>query len=141
MLLDTNVISELMRSRPDPAVMDWFAEHSGARFHISAITRAEIMLGIALLPAGKRRAAIDGAARSMFAEEFGDRCLPFDDRAADLYGPLVATRVKAGKPMTVEDAQIAAIALSHGLPLVTRNVRDFAGIDGLTVVDPWQPGS
>jgi toxin FitB len=137
MVLDTNVLSELMRPSPDARVVAWFAGRAETGFLITAITRAEIMLGIELLPPGRRKEALAEAAGKMFNEEFGKRCLPFDEPAADLYAGIVAERTRAGQPISTEDAQIAAIALAQGLPLATRNTRDFANIKGLRTVDPW----
>lgn len=135
-LLDTNVLSELMRSQPDAAVLNWFNEQA-ARIYTSTITEAEILLGIALLPNGKRRDALAQAAEQMFEEDFAGRCLPFDRKAAQEYALLVASRTKSGLPVTTEDAQIAAIALSRQLPLATRNTKDFRRIDGLVIINPW----
>lgn len=137
-LLDTNVLSELMRSRPEQAVMDWFAERAGDVFYVSAVTQAEIMLGISLLPAGKRRDALSAAADEMFAQDFAGRCLPLDSASAVNYAAIVSGRRKAGLANTTEDAQIAAIALTHGYPLATRNTRDFLHIGGLALFNPWQ---
>jgi predicted nucleic acid-binding protein len=78
------------------------------------------------------------AAREMFDEDFRDLCLAFEDKAADCYGELVALRIRGGKPISVEDAQIAAIAVANGVSLVTRNVRDFADVAGLAVINPWE---
>lgn len=140
-LLDTNVLSEIMRPRPDAAVLAWFdAGVPGARFLVSAITHAEILLGIALLAVGKKRAALEAAAQQMFEQEFLHANLPFDEGAAIQYSALVAHRLKQGLPMSTEDAQIASIALHHKLPLATRNVSDFAGIPGLTLINPWDRG-
>lgn len=136
-LLDTNVVSELMRPRPDARVFAWFETHARTPFFASAITQAEIFLGIARLPVGKRRDALAIAADKMFQQDFANRCLPFDHAAAREYALLVASRIKSGKPISTEDAQIAAIAIRHRLPLVTRNSKDFARIEGLEVVDPW----
>jgi predicted nucleic acid-binding protein len=135
-LLDTNVLSELMRRDPDPRTVAWVDAQAGQRLHLSAVTRAEVELGIALLPEGRRKDGLRAAAARMFAE-FAGRCLPFDDRAASFYAVLVSARTRAGRPITVEDAQIAATALASGAVLVTRNVADFAGIEGLSVVDPF----
>lgn len=135
-LLDTNVVSELMRREPDPKVMAWVDAQIGQHLCISAVTRAEIELGIALLPQGRRKDGLRAAAGRMFAE-FAGRCLAFDGRAASLYAALVSARTRAGRPITVEDAQIAATGLAAGALLATRNVADFAGIDGLSAVDPF----
>lgn len=136
-LLDTNVLLELMRARPASPVLDWFARNAQASMHTSAVTQAEILTGIALLPAGKRRTALATAAGQMFALDFADRILGFEERAAERYATIVAARTRKGLPISTEDAQIAAIALAAGLPLVTRNTKDFAHIAGLTLVDPW----
>ncbi len=137
-LIDTNVLSELMRPRPLPVVLAWFEKQKEVEFYTSAITQAELLLGVALLPSGKRRNAIADAIERMFEQSFVGRCLPFDDLAAREYGVLVAERSRAGLPISTEDAQIAAIALSHQFTLVTRNTKDFLNIAGLELVDPWQ---
>ncbi len=137
-LLDTNVLSELMRPRPAVEVLDWFERQQGISFLICAITRAEILLGIALLPAGKRRESLAAAAEQMFIEDFAGKCLAFDARCATEYALLVAGRTRRGQPMSTEDGQIAAIALCHDLPLATRNGKDFQGVEGLVVVNPWE---
>ncbi len=136
-LLDTNVLSELMRAEPAPEVLAWFARQQGASFFVCAITRAEILLGIALLPAGKRRDKLAATAEQMFAEDFAGRCLPFDDACATEYAICVAARSHQGQAISTEDAQIASVALVHGLSLATRNGKDFKGIHGLTVFNPW----
>ncbi|MEO6658931.1 MAG: type II toxin-antitoxin system VapC family toxin [Burkholderiaceae bacterium] len=138
-LLDTNVLSELMRPRPEPQVLDWFSVQSPhTRFVISAITQAEILLGIALLPAGKKRSALTEVAQAMFEQEFHGLNLAFDERAAPLYATIVALRGRRGLPISVEDAQIAAIASHHGVPLATRNTKDFVHVPGLTLINPWE---
>jgi len=136
-LLDTNVLSELMRPQPSAVVLGWFAEQKSTVFYTSAITQAELLLGVALLPDGKRRVAIANAVEQMLEQDFVGRCLPFDDLAAHEYAVLVATRNKIGMPISTEDAQIAAIALHHGLALATRNIKDFRKINELVLLDPW----
>lgn len=136
-LLDTNVLSELMRPKPAIEVMGWFDRRAKDSFFVSAVTRAEILLGIALLPEGRRRDGLAAAAEQMFARDFTDRCLPFDDAAATEYALIVAARSRAGHVVSTEDAQIAAIALANGLALAIRTLKDFKGIDGLSVLDPW----
>ncbi|MBN1630046.1 MAG: type II toxin-antitoxin system VapC family toxin [Thermoleophilia bacterium] len=135
-LLDTNVISELMRREPDPSAASWVDAHPRSELHISAVTRGEIELGIGLLPDGKRKQGLKTVAMRVFAD-FHGRCLPFDERAASFYAEVVLGRRNAGRPISVEDAQIAAVALALGLTLATRNVADFAGIEGLQVVNPF----
>lgn len=139
-LLDTNVLSELMRPLPAPAVLAWFDARQAERTPLltSSITQAEVLLGIALLPVGRRRSALAVAAAGLFDEDFGvDACLPFDAAAAADYAVLVAARTAQGRPISTEDGQIAAIALSRGLALATRNGRDFEGIAGLALQNPW----
>lgn len=136
-LLDTNVVSELMRSQPDQAVMDWFAGRTGDVFFLSAITQAEIMLGISLLPAGKRRDALTVSAGGMFSQDFADRCFPFDSICVDNYAAIVSGRRATGQATSTEDAMIAATALTHGYPLATRNTKDFLHINDLRLYDPW----
>ncbi len=135
-LLDTNVLSELMRAEPCQAVVEWLDAQPENQLSISAVTRAEIELGIALLPEGKRRNALYAAALDMFLE-FDGRCLPFDEQAAIHYARLVSRRLAAGRPISVEDAQIASIAIVHSCSVVTRNTADFDGIDNLDIINPW----
>lgn len=136
-LLDTNVLSELMRERPDVTVLDWFAQNTQSAMHTSTITQAEILTGIALLPAGKRRTALAVAAEQMFEHDFAKRCLAFDAAAAKNYALILAARARQGQPISTEDAQIAAIALASGFVVVTRNTKDFENIDGLAMTNPW----
>lgn len=136
-ILDTNVVSELMRAQPEPLVLDWFLRQTAITFYTTAITQAEILLGIALLPAGKRRDLLADAAEKMFQEDFAGNCLPFDASCTARYASVVANRRRSGFSMTTEDAQIAAIALSRNLPLATRNTKDFLHIDGLVLYNPW----
>ena len=137
MLLDTNILSELMRPSPFPAVVEWLDAQPAEQLFISAVTQAEIELGLALLPEGRRKNELLQAAKEIFAL-FDDRNLPFDTAAAQEYALIVAARVKAGRPVSVEDAQIAAVARANNLRLVTRNSKDFELIDGLIVINPWE---
>ena len=138
-LLDTNVLSELMRPRPEPRVLAWFsAQAVQTRFLISAITQAEILLGIALLSAGKKRSALAAAAQTLFEQEFRGLNLAFDEHVAPGYAAIVGARSRSGAPISVEDAQIAAIAAHHRLPLATRNTKDFAQVSGLVLINPWE---
>lgn len=137
MLLDTNVLSECMRPRPALQVLAWLDAQPLHTLYTSAVSRADIELGLALMPAGQRQAGLAQAAQAMFEVDFAGRSLPFNDPAASHYARLVAARTRMGRPISVEDAQIAAIALAHGLPLATSNTADFEGIEGLEVVNPW----
>jgi predicted nucleic acid-binding protein len=136
-LLDTNVLSEFMRPQPAMQVVAWLDEQPAGEVWISAISRAEIELGLALMPKGKRQMALAQAAQAMFDEDFAGRCLPFDEAAAVHYARIVSARMRAGRPISVEDAQIAAVALAHGMVLATRNTANFAQIEGLDLVNPW----
>jgi toxin FitB len=135
-LLDTNVLSELMRREPDPGVLVWLDSQPRRRLCISAVTRAEIELGVALLPDGARKEALRIAATNMLGE-FTGRCLPFDDAASSHYAVVVAARAAIGRPISVQDAEIAAIALANAFVLATCNDADFTGIPGLTTINPW----
>ena len=140
-LLDTNVLSEFMRPRPAATVVAWLDKQPAGAVYTSAISRAEIELGLMLMPPGKRQEALSQAAWAMFAEEFNGRCLPFDEEAARHYARIVSARTRAGRPISVEDAQIAAIALARRMSLATRNTTDFEAIDGLEVINPWTDGA
>ena len=135
-LLDTNVLSELLRARPEPAVLAWFAVQAPDSLVVSAVTQAEMLLGARLLPAGQRRQQLQQALEAMFREDFSGRVLPFDTAAAADYADVVHARRNAGRPISQFDAQIAAIALCRGAGLATRNVADFEGC-GLAVDNPW----
>lgn len=136
-LLDTNVVSEIMRPAPESRLVAWLDAQPTGTLHVCAITRAEIELGIAQLPEGRRKRGLSDQAAAMFAEDFAGRCLPFDDLAARYYARIVIERRRAGRPIAVEDAQIAAIAVARGMALATRNVPDFQGVRGLTLINPW----
>ena len=139
-LLDTNVLSELLRARPEPAVLAWFAVQAPDSLVVSAVPQAEMLLGARLLPAGQRRQQLQQALEAMFREDFSGRVLPFDTAAAADYADVVHARRNAGRPISQFDAQIAAIALCRGAGLATRNVADFEGC-GLAVDNPWNHGA
>lgn len=139
-LLDTNILSELMRPKPDAGVVQWLDTLPDDEIWISAVTVGEIRLGLALLPKGRRKQILTKLAEEMFDEEFSEKCLPFDYQAAGEYAKIVASRSCQGRPVAVEDAQIAAIALTADLALATRNTKDFLGIEGLKLVNPWDRG-
>lgn len=137
-LLDTNVISELMKPRPDPRVESWIAGQSAAELFTTAITEAELRFGIEILPPSQRRQELQTALAAMFEEDFAGLILPFDSAAAIAYAALAAERRRSGRPISQMDAQIAAIVRSKGATLATRNVADFQGC-GIVIVDPWSP--
>jgi len=136
-VLDTNVISELMRAEPHAGVLAWVAAQPRALLYTTHITRAEILYGIAALPEGRRRTALAAAADAMFAEDFAGRILPFEASAAARYPEIVLTRRNAGNPIEGFDALIAATALAKGASVATRDTGGFTGC-GLTVIDPWR---
>jgi len=136
-VLDTNVISEPARPRPARQVLDWLAAQPAMQLFTTTICEAEILLGLAILPLGKRRSSLEDAVRRMFAEDFSGRVLAFDRAAAEAYAAIGAARRRLGRPIATLDAQIAAIAQAHGAALATRNVADFADC-GIDVVDPWK---
>jgi len=135
-VLDTNVLSEIMRPRPSPAVLQWVAAQEPLSVFTTTITRAEILYGIEILPPGKRRTALRAAVESMLAEEFGSRILPFDEDAAHAFATIASRRQTLGSPISQFDAMIAGIASSRHAAVATRNVRDFQDC-GIPVVDPF----
>ncbi len=135
-VLDTNVASELMRPEPMPGVMAWIAERNAQEMYLTAVSEAELRYGVAILPAGKRRNALEAAMTRWLNQGFRQRILPFDSGAAWAYAKIAAERRQAGRPIGEADCQIAAICLSRGFILVTRNVRHFSGT-GVEVVNPW----
>lgn len=134
-LLDTNVLSQVMRARPDAKVEAWLRRHPIEAMGTAAVCQAEILYGIRRLPEGARRVQLMEAAREMFGVTLGGRVLPFDETAAELSSLLRVARERDGRPILVQDAMIAATASAHGMTIVTRD-RDLQGC-GVPVVDPW----
>jgi predicted nucleic acid-binding protein len=135
-LLDTNVISELMRAEPAQTVLDWFGYHDAGDLFISAVTEAELRTGVSILPDGQRRDRLQAAIDAMIDLDFQARILPFDSPAAKAYAEIAAQRRAAGRPIAEADCQIAAIARATDAPIATRNVKDFDGC-GVRVINPW----
>jgi hypothetical protein len=135
-LIDTNVISELMRSAPAPSVLNWFSTQDPSTLYLSAVTEAELRTGIAILRAGQRREGLKAALDATIAEDFEGRILSFDTDAAKTYAEIAAGRRASGRPIADADCQIAAIARATGAAVVTRNVKDFTGC-GIDILDPW----
>jgi toxin FitB len=135
-VLDTNILSELMRLRPERTVFDWVARQLPASLYTTTITQAEILYGLAKMPAGKRRSELEAQYRAMLAEEFEGRVLSFDSAAAEAYGPMMAGRERQGRQTDTHDVQIAAIAMSRGAAVATRNLPDFQNL-GVKLIDPW----
>jgi predicted nucleic acid-binding protein len=134
-VLDTNVISELTRPAPNESVLAWV--DAQADVAVTATTVAELLYGIARLPDGARKARLNSGISKMIDGHLRDRILAFDHAAAAHYAEIVAGRDEIGRPITVADAQIAAICRVRQAILATRNVRDFEST-GITVVDPWE---
>ncbi len=136
-ILDTNVVSEMLRPAPDPAVICWLAGQDGGRVYLTAITEAELRFGVALIPAGRRRDVIAAAVDAIMREDFLGRILPFNSAAAAAYASIATDRWKMGRPISQSDAQIAAIARVHEATVATRNVPDFENC-GVEIIDPWR---
>jgi predicted nucleic acid-binding protein len=135
-ILDTNVVSEPMLALPSAVVQTWWSQQQPGTLFITAVTVAEVLYGIELLPHGKRRAALLAGAELMFGKVLAGRVLPFDEDAARAFAAIAANRRGTGRPITDLDAQIAAIARSRGATLATRNTADFEGC-GIRLVNPW----
>ena len=138
-ILDTNVLSELMKNRPSPNVTAWFREHPLIDLYTTAITEAEIFYGVELLEHGTRRQKLLMVAESLFDIDLKDRVIGFDGDAARIFSQIAARRRLQGKPIGNPDAQIAAIAQLHSATLATRDVAGFRDC-GVDVVDPWGVG-
>jgi predicted nucleic acid-binding protein len=136
-LLDTNVLSELVKPEPDAQVVRWTRRSSGA-LALPTIAVAEMAYGIEKLMRGRRREDLLASLRRLVIE-FADRLFDFNLNAAWAYGRILAGARRSGRPMTLPDAAIAAIAAANGCALATRNVKDFANT-GLEIVNPWQSG-
>lgn len=135
-VLDTNVVSELMRKTPERGVISWVDRFSAAEVLVTAVTAAELMYGVARLPDGRRKRELRAQVEGLLAEDFQDQILPFDSRAAAHYAEIVASRERAGRPISMADAQIAAICRNWSAGLATRNVDDFVDT-GIEAVNPW----
>ncbi len=135
-VIDTNVVSELMRLEPDPAVLAWFSGHDSAELYLTAVTEAELRAGAAILPAGRRRDQLAAEVDAMVREDFAGRVLPFDSAAARAYGDIAADRRFLGRPILEADCQIAAIARAADAAVATRNSADFEHC-GIALIDPW----
>jgi predicted nucleic acid-binding protein len=135
-ILDTNVVSELLRPAPEPRVETWLAHQDGAEVFLTAISEAELRTGVAIMANSRRREALAEAIDAILREDFRARVLPFDSSAARAYAIIAAERRAAGRPISQFDCQIAAICRTHRAAIATRNARDFEEA-GIEVIDPW----
>lgn len=135
-ILDTNVISEAMRPEPSPTVMDWLDAWPTTDTATTTVSVAEIRFGLARLPFGRRRAEAERLFDRTLERLFSNRIFAFDVAAANAYGELVAARMRSGRPLDGPDGFIAAIAVSRGLAIATRDVGGFSDC-GFEVVNPW----
>jgi toxin FitB len=135
-ILDTNVVSELMRPQPSDAVLDWVDHQPGAEIFLTAITVAELLYGVARLPDGRRKTDLAERIEALISEDFEHRVASFDETAAAHYADIVVRRERGGRPISTADAQIAATCRSHGALLATRNVDDFADT-AIRIINPW----
>lgn len=135
-LLDTNIVSEMMKPTGDAKVRQWMDSYAEIDFYIATPIIAELRFGLALLPAGRKKDALTKACNVVEDEIFAGRILAFDQRAAHVFAHLRAKRQALGRPFSVMDAMVASIASAHAMTLATRNVADFADLD-LAVVNPF----
>ncbi|MCY4098276.1 MAG: type II toxin-antitoxin system VapC family toxin [Rhodospirillales bacterium] len=135
-VIDTNVVSELMRPTLEPAVMAWFSRQDSGDLYLTAISEAELRAGAAILPSGHRRDRLAAEVDAVVREDFSGRVLPFDSAAARAYATIAASRRSIGRPILEADCQIAAIARARDAAVATRNGTDFQHC-GIAVIDPW----
>lgn len=135
-ILDSNVLSELLKAQPAPQVVAWMAKQPEAELFTTAITESEIFFGVELLPLGKRREGLRRVAEAIFGQDFRDRIFGFESDAARLFAIITAQRRALGRPINYADAQIAAITRARGAKLATRNIADFKDC-GIDLIDPW----
>jgi predicted nucleic acid-binding protein len=137
-ILDTNVLSALMRTIPDAAVLEWLDRQPADSVWITSITLFETRFGLALLPAGRRRQVLEAAFDDLLKEDLENRVLDFDSAAATAAASLAAARQKSGRPVDMRDTQIAGIVLARRATLATRNIRHFVDLK-ISIIDPWAP--
>ena len=135
-ILDTNVVSEPLRPRPEPGVLQWLDAQEPQTLHLTSITLAELLAGVEAMPAGRRRNQLERAFERQVLPLFAGRILSFDERAACSFAKVFATARFAGNSIGFADAAIAAIGIAHGFLVATRNGRDFHGT-GVGLIDPW----
>jgi toxin FitB len=137
-VLDTNIISEITRPAPEPGVILWLDSLRSDEVGTTAVTAAELLYGVARMPAGRRKTELAAAVRGLLGDDFRDRVLPFDEHCASRHADIVCGRETLGRPIGVADAQIAAICRTAEATLATRNTDDFSGT-GIEMINPWKP--
>ena len=138
-VLDTNVVSELIRANPEERVVNWVSAQVGSDLFLTAISEAELLYGIEVLPIGRRRDRLAAETEGMLRHDFAGRILPFDSLAARAFAAISASRRAAGFPISHADCQIAAIARSRGAQVATRDAWGFQGC-GIDIINPWSQG-
>lgn len=136
-VLDTNVVSEPMKPNGNPAVLAWLDRQAAETLYLTATSLSELLVGIEILPDGKRKAGLDTALSELLMNLFGSRILPFDQQAAMAYAPLVGRARAGGCLISVADGQIAAIAAAHKFTVATRDTAPFVAA-GVPVINPWE---
>jgi len=139
-VLDTNVVSEPMKPNGNPIVQAWLDQQSAETLYLTATSLSELLVGIEILPSGKRKEGIDAAVRELVVSLFGSRILAFDQQAAIAYAPLVGRARAGGRLISMADGQIAAIAAVHGFTVATRDTAPFVAA-GVPVINPWEVAS
>ena len=139
-VLDTNVVSEMMRPAPDSTVLNWLNTQVAEELWLNSVVVSELLFGMARLPAGARKRQLSNAFAAMLEQDFAGRILPFDLEAAVIYAELAAGCEAKGRPVGMADAQIAGICLAQGAKLATRNLKHFGGL-GLVLANPWDGAS
>jgi hypothetical protein len=135
-VLDTNVVSESVRPSPSEAVLRWLAAQDPLEVWTTTVTQAEVLAGVEMLPAGKRRTSLAETVEKIFTDDLSGQVLPFDEDAARMYGKIMAQRKAIARPISQADAMIAAIARSRNAVVATRNTKDFEHC-GIRIVNPW----
>lgn len=136
-IVDTNVVAEMMRPSPDPSVVSWLNDQESAALFLTTVTLGEIGYGLEILPRGRRRLHLEQGFERVVAEAFAGRILAFDEEAARHYGVIMGRRRAIGRPLSIQDGQIASIARARGFAVATRNVRDFVQC-GVEVINPFE---
>ncbi len=136
-VLDTNVISELLRSQPDLHVLEWVNNQPERVLFVTSISEADLRYGVEILPAGGRRERLLDEVDGLIREDFFGRILPFDSASARAYASIAASRRASGHPINHADCQIAAIARCRGASVATRDIGDFQGA-GIDLINPWE---